>query len=87
MVYLDGLACSCNYVHRGIAAGCSFATFLVQMLVLPGLREWRSRHTDVLLTMFIDDLFVQARHRRLSQLVLRLTESAADLRRIIEDEW
>ncbi len=86
-VTLHGLASDAGFPSRGIAAGCGFATYLVQMLSLPALRAFRARYPDVWLTMFIDDLMAQARHRLESQVVARLTEAGAGLADVIEHEW
>ncbi len=86
-VALEGMAKACSYPSRGIAAGCGFATFRVQVLALPSLRGLRARRPEVGITMFIDDLVGQTRHRSKPQIVNRLVEAAADLHNIIEEEW
>ena len=84
---LNGLAKDTKYPSKGIAAGCGFATYLVQVLALPSLQAFRMRFPLVWLTMFIDDLLVQARHRREAQVVSLLSEAGAGLADIIETDW
>ncbi len=87
VVAYNGVAQNTYFPSRGLAAGCGFATFLVQVLAIPALDKFQALHPQVWITMFIDDLLVQARHRLPAQVVSRLTEAGAALHDIITNEW
>ncbi len=87
VVTLHGVARNVLYPARGIAAGCGFATFLVQILALPALIRFQHLYPFVWLTMFIDDLLVHSRHRQPAQVISRLAEAGAALHDIITHDW
>ena len=53
---MDELAVDCGFPLRGIAAGCGFATFWVQVYAMGPLHTWQQMHKQVGLTVSIDDL-------------------------------
>eukprot|EP00959_Pyramimonas_sp_CCMP1952_P342443 7174539-Pyramimonas_sp.AAC.1 len=76
-----------NHPTRGIAAGCGWATFLVQVYSLGPLDCWSKKNprgTDS--QMFIDDLFMGQQHQNQEALVRQLQHSAARLAVIIQDD-
>ncbi len=87
IVSFNGLAKDTKYPSKGIAAGLGVATYLVQILALPSLQSFRVRFPLVWLTIFIDDLLVQAGHRREARVVSFLSEAGAGLADIIETDW
>jgi hypothetical protein len=76
-----------DHPTRGIAAGCGWATFLVQVYSLSPLDAWaeaNSKGTD--LQMFIDDLFLGQQRRDPQALVRQLQYSAARLAVLVTEE-
>ena len=71
--------------HKGIAAGCSWATVWVQVYSIPPLRVWQDHHPIVELGLFIDDFMGATTAEQEHQVVGRLTSSATELRLAIEE--
>jgi hypothetical protein len=80
------LTVDCGYPHRGISAGCSFATLWVQLYTLPPLQVWQGRCPQVSQNIFIDDLLGSVTAPEEHLVVGRLTHGAAELHRMIEEE-
>eukprot|EP00959_Pyramimonas_sp_CCMP1952_P437514 9160363-Pyramimonas_sp.AAC.1 len=57
---------------RGIAAGCSWAAYLVQMYVLAPLGIWTQAQSHIRFAMFIDELLLQCHGRSFSLIVSQL---------------
>jgi hypothetical protein len=55
---MGGIAQQSTYPSRGIPAGCSFATYLVQVICFAPLTKWQSMFPETPGGMFIDDLMV-----------------------------
>jgi hypothetical protein len=72
-------------ITRGIAAGCSFATTLVQVLYARALRRWAARHPKVEAAVYIDDLAVQSVGRE-ETVARRLGEAVAELGQVVAEE-
>ena len=77
---LGELATDCGFPHKGIAAGCSWATTWVQVYSIPPLRIWQEHHPRVELGLFIDDFMGATTAAQEHQVVGRLTASATELR-------
>ena len=74
---LDELAVDCGFPLRGIAAGCGFATFWVQVYAMDPLEHWQRIHDRLGLTVFIDDLMGETADEHPHKVVGRLTAGAA----------
>ena len=79
----SGICIRLNFPYGGIAAGCSFATYLVQVFSLPPLRTWIQKNPEVDLTLFIDDFLGMFSHKCIRTLVNVLTHAAASLSDLI----
>eukprot|EP00959_Pyramimonas_sp_CCMP1952_P362758 7596562-Pyramimonas_sp.AAC.1 len=69
-----------GYTTRGIPAGDSFATYLVQIYCINELDEWQSQHSMVQLSVFIDDFLQQAQSSSMLTVLTNLTDAAHDMR-------
>ena len=83
---LDTMAVECGHPDRGIAAGCAFATFWVQLYAIDPLATWKAENTYLDLSVFIDDLMSDTTGQQEHQVVGRLATGAATLRSTIENE-
>ena len=83
---LGDVAVDARFPRRGLAAGDSFATYLVQIYTLEPLERWSSRHPAVPLSLFIDDFLGSTVAPEEHQVVGRLTSAAADLHELVEQD-
>ena len=85
-VGLGELVMYAGHPTLGIAAGCAFATFLVQAYALDSPCNFARARPLVSPTMFIDDLWVGANASSSEQLCLRLASAAQALAEVISRE-
>ena len=83
---LGALTLERQSAHRGIAAGCGFATTWVQIYSLPPLRLRQAQHPHVSLTVFIDDLGGECSSTQEHLVVGRLAAGAASLWQCIQED-
>ncbi len=86
LVSLSGLAIKSSYPTRGLPAGCSFATYLVQAICHQPLASWQSRFRHTPCGMFIDDIMVRAMAESYGQLINRLVPAIRALYTMIATE-
>ena len=77
---------STGHPTRGIAAGCSWATFLVQVYTCKPFADWQLEHPRLPLSLFIDDLHVGITDDDLEDVVRTIRMGAVSLIKVIEDE-
>ncbi|CAK0885168.1 unnamed protein product, partial [Prorocentrum cordatum] len=84
LVSFSSMVTDVGYTTRGIPAGDSFATYLVQMYCINELDAWQSQHSMVQLSVFIDDFLQQAESSSMLTVLTNLTDAAHDMRQVIE---
>ena len=70
--------------HRGIPAGCPFATTFVRIYVMQLADEFCAEHPHINLDVFVDDWAIDAKGER-QQVVYWLGEATKDLSQMAQD--
>ena len=63
----------------GIAAGCGFATYLIQMYTIDPLDSWTQRNPSLDLHMFIDDILLKKHALNISRIASALNKATHSL--------
>ena len=79
----NGIAHKGGFPRRGIPAGCSFATFLVQLICYTPVANWQSRFPRVLGGIFIDDLMLRTLADSHRQIVVNIVPAVKAMRAVI----
>ena len=83
---LGDVAVDARFPRRGLAAGDSFATYLVQIYTLDPLERWSLKHPAVPLSLLIDEFLGSTSAPEEHQVVGRLASAAADLHELVKQD-
>ena len=83
---LNGCAVSAGYPTKGVIAGCGAATYHVQVYHTPPISKFYNAHRHLDLNIHIDDLTLTATGRSDSEVLESISEGAAALHCIIQDD-
>ncbi|CAK0807032.1 unnamed protein product, partial [Prorocentrum cordatum] len=86
IVAMHDSAVDVGHPRCGLAAGCGFATFAVQVYTLEPLDNWSASNKQLAFSIFIDDLLQGITRPTLGEVVSHLVKGVADLHVVIRTE-
>ena len=81
-----GLAQMSKFPSRGIPAGCTFATFLVQVICYLPLTRWQKQFPRTPGGMFIDDLMIRALGNSYKEIISNMVPSVKAIHHMVTVE-